>query len=346
MDNKTISLSELAAMVNGEIAGDSEIRINSFSSMEQAAQGEISFVTKVKEPVFSEMTNASALLVPMAVEEADLPIVRVKDPYLASAIIHNFFLKRDFVAAGIHDRAHVGEGCEIHEEITIKANASIGDNVKIGARTLIHPGVVIGDNVTIGEDCEIRGNVTVEEGCVLGDRVILHAGTVIGSDGFGYAANEIGCHVKRPQVGIVVVGDDVEIGANCCVDRATFGVTEIKTGAKLDNMVQVGHNVVVGENSILVSQVGVAGSVTLGRNVVLGGQAGLSGHITLEDGVMVAAKGGVHTDLPKGSVVGGTPAMPVKQWGKSAAVYAKLPEMRKEIRALKKELAALKKIEE
>lgn len=346
MENRKLSLGEMAAMVSGEVAGNEELIIEGLSSFEQAKEGEISFVAKVKEPVFGSLTRASALLVPMAVEEADIPVIRVRDPYLASAIIHNYFLESDFVVEGIHATVSIGTDCTIHENVSIRAHVAIGKNVTIGQRTLIHPGVVIGDNVTIGEGCVLRGNVTIEHECSLGNRVILHAGTVIGSDGFGYAANELGCHIKRPQVGTVVIGDDVEIGANCCIDRAAFGVTEIKSGSKLDNMVQVGHNVVMGENCIVVAQVGIAGSVTMGRNVVLGGQAGLSGHISLDDGVMVAARGGVHTNLEKGSVVGGAPAMPVKQWGKSSAIYAKLPEMRKEIRALKKEVQALKKNEE
>lgn len=341
---KRVTLAELAKMIEGEVLGDGSVVVSGLNSLEQAQEGEVSFITKVKSgDSLRNQTYASALLVPLSVEAPDMDVIKVKDPYLASAIVHNFFLTVDFVAEGVHRSAVVAETASLPEQVTVGPNAVIGQNVSIGARTVIEAGVVIGDNVCIGDDCLIKANVTIVEGCLLGNKVILHPGTVIGSDGFGYATNSQGFHFKRPQVGIVEIGDDVEIGANCCVDRATFGVTLIKSGAKFDNQVQVGHNVVIGENSILVAQVGIAGSTTLGRNVVMGGQSATAGHLLIGDGVMVAARGGVHTDLAPGAVVGGAPAMPIKQWGKASAVYSRLPEMRKEIRSLKKELEDLKK---
>jgi UDP-3-O-[3-hydroxymyristoyl] glucosamine N-acyltransferase len=172
--------------------------------------------------------------------------------------------------------------------------------------------------------------------------VILHAGTVIGSDGYGYAADEKGCHIKRPQVGYVRIDDDVEMGANCCVDRGAYGVTWIKSGTKMDNMVHIAHNVVVGENCLLLTHVAIAGSSTLGRNVILGGKASTKGHINLADGVMIAGKGGVTRNQRKGSIVGGSPAIPIEKWRKSVSVYSKMPEMRIELRRLRKELEEMK----
>lgn len=346
MKNKTISLGNLAELIDGTVCGDSEILIEGFSSLEMASSGEITFADKCDGLKLHEVTKASAVIVSTKVESASLPIIQVRDPNLAGAKVHNYFEKEEFVAKGIHDRVVIGQNCDISSDITIKANVTIGDNCKIGQRTIIEPGVVIDDSVVIGEDCIIKANVTIEHDCSVGNKVTIHAGVVIGSDGFGYATDHLGNHVKRPQVGTVVIGDDVEIGANCCIDRATFGVTEIQSGTKIDNLVQVGHNTNIGPNCIIVAQVALAGSVNLGRNVVIGGQAAVSGHNTLGDGVMLAARSGVHTDLPKGAVVGGAPSMPIKQWAKATSVFAKLPELRKEVRALRKELDSIKNIKD
>jgi UDP-3-O-[3-hydroxymyristoyl] glucosamine N-acyltransferase len=342
MKEKTVSLKTLAQLVQGEIAGDEDIMIRGLAPLETAGEGEITFLVKANRSDALAATSASAVLVPMSIEKADKTLIRVRDPYLASAKIHNFLLEEPFRAMGVHACACIGADCTIPEQVSIAAMAVIGDRVKIGKRVSIGAGTVIGNDVEIGDDTLLKANVTIEPGCRLGKRVIIHSGAVIGSDGYGYAVDEKGCHVKRPQVGIVRIDDDVEIGANTCIDRAAYGVTWIKSGVKIDNLVQIGHNVVIGENSLVVAQVGLAGSVTLGRNVVLGGQAGLSGHIHLDDGVMVAARGGVHQNLPKGAMVGGSPTLPVKQWAKAAAVYAKLPELAREVKQLKKDVERLR----
>ena len=342
MTGKTVSLKTLAQLVHGEIAGDGDIIIHGLAPIETAGEGEITFLAKTNRMDALAATKASAVIVPMSVDEAGRTLLRVRDPYLASARIHNYLLEKPFKTGGIHSRACIGVGCSISEQVTIAPLAVIGDRVTIGERVTIGAGTVVGDNVVIGDDTTLKANVTIEPGCRLGKRVILHPGVVIGSDGYGYAADEKGCHVKRPQVGSVRIDDDVEIGANTCIDRATYGVTWIQSGVKIDNLVQVGHNVIIGENSLLVAQVGMAGSTTLGRNVVLGGQAGVSGHLHLGDGVMVAARGGVHSDLSKGAIVGGAPALPVKQWAKAVAVYAKLPDIAREMRQLKKDVEKLK----
>ena len=333
MTDKIISVEKLAEMVGGHVFGDKTVLIRGFAPMDTAGPDDISFLVTAKKADLLKTTGAGAMIVPLAVKEGGFTsLIRVKDPYLAAAIIHSFFMEKPFEAKGTHPRAYVGENCLLGKEITIGPLAVLGDRVQLGERVTVGPGAVIGDDVEIGDDTTIHANVTVYPNSIIGDRVAIHSGTVIGSDGYGYAANERGEHIKRPQVGIVRIDDDVEIGANSCIDRAAYGVTWIKSGVKIDNLVQVAHNVVVGENSLLVSQVGIAGSTTLGRNVVLGGQAAVAGHINIGDQVMVAARGGLHCDQPKGVVLGGAPAMPIRQWAKACAVFAKLPELHSKVR--------------
>ncbi len=301
------SLQTLAAMVDGVVVGDGTARFSGLAALDNAGPAEITFLAKAKEAHLLAATGAGAAIVPQGVSgPANLPLIQVADPYLAAAIIHNHFLATPFNATGIHPRAVVSESCRLGSAISIGPLAVIGEGVR------------------------------------LGERVTIAAGAVIGSDGYGYATNRKGEHVKRPQVGRVRIDDDVEIGANCCIDRATFGETWIKSGAKIDNLVQIAHNVVVGENSLIVAQVGIAGSCVLGRNVVLGGQVGLAGHLRLGDRVMVAAQGGVHNDQEAGAVIGGYPAIPVRQWAKCSSVYGKLPDLNSEVRKLSKAVAELR----
>lgn len=344
MNQKEVTLGSLAEMVDGQLIGDKTLTIQNFAPLESAGPNDISFLVKAGKIDLLKNTDAGAVIVPLEVEKVEnIPVIRVKDPYLAVAIIHSFLLAAPFEAKGVHSRAVIGENCQLGKEISIGPLVAMGSRVKLGERVCLEAGVVLGDDVEIGDDTTIKANVSIYNGTVIGSRVTIHAGTVVGSDGYGYSANERGEHIKRPQVGIVRIDDDVEIGANCCIDRAAYGETWIKSGAKIDNLVQVAHNVVVGENSLLVAQVGISGSTTLGRNVVLGGQAATTGHITLGDQVMVAARGAAHSNLPKGAVVGGAPAIPIRQWAKSCAVFAKLPELQRKVRQNTKALDKLGK---
>ncbi|MDD2463612.1 MAG: UDP-3-O-(3-hydroxymyristoyl)glucosamine N-acyltransferase [Desulfobulbus sp.] len=334
-------MQHLAELVGGQVQGDPDLVIHGLNGIEYAQDGEITFVLDKKQLPLPEGCRASACIAPSGVDAVDIPLLLTDQPSVAAAKIHTVLVAQPFNTTGIHPSAVVGENCRIPEQVSIGALVCLGNNVTLGQRVTIHPGAVIGDGVSIGEDTTIHANVTVAQDCIIGKRVILYHGAVIGSDGFGFATDRMGCHHKKPQVGIVRIDDEVEIGANSCVDRAAFGETWIKSGTRVDNLVMVAHNVVVGENSILVAQVGIAGSTTLGRNVVLGAKTGVAGHLHLEDQVMVAAMSGVHNNQPKGAMLGGAPAFEVKSWGRASAAFSRLPEMVKEVRRLRKEVDRL-----
>ena len=337
-------MGDLAELVGGELQGDGDTEITGVADLFSAGLGDITFVADLKRAGILDQVKASALIVPQAVDGVNLPCIIVVDPYLAVAKIHLCFLQKTFHATGIHERAVIGQGCDLSKEICIGPMVVLGDRVRIGNRVILHPGVVVGDDVEIADDVVLHANVHVGARCRLGDRVIVHSGTVIGSDGFGYVTDEKGHHLKRPQVGIVQIDDDVEIGANVSIDRATFGKTWIKQGVKIDNLVQIAHNVVVGEHSIIVAQVGIAGSTSTGHHVVLGGQTAVNGHIHIGDGVMVAAKSGVHNNVEPGTVLAGIPAIAHRKWLRASAAYAKLPDFVKDFRVLKKKVAQLSQV--
>ncbi len=340
------SLYELAQLVQGEVLGDGSLYIHGVADLDSAGKDEITFLTNSKKQHLLLNSNAGAVVVSSKLTEVNKPAILVKDPIVAIAVIHNAFLAKPFHGLGVSEKAHIGENCDIPSEVFIGPMSVLGDRVRLGQRVTIKSGVVIGDDVIIGDDTILHPNVTVYNNCTIGKRVIVHGGTVIGADGFGYATNSNGGHIKRPHVGTVQIDDDVELGANVCVDRATFGVTRIKAGAKIDNLVQIAHNVEIGENSLVVAQAGIAGSTTLGRNVVLGGQVGISGHIHLGDRTMVGAQSGVHNTQKPGTTVSGTPAIPHKKWLRASMAVVKIPELIKDVRKLKKQMSSRQDIQE
>jgi UDP-3-O-[3-hydroxymyristoyl] glucosamine N-acyltransferase len=339
MSTKNTTLAELSRMVDGKLHGDPDIAIHGLADLGSAIAGEIAFLFKTAQVETLIRSQGSAFIVSHTITYDDKPLIKVANPYLAAAIVQNFFQDKPFQANGINPKADIGSNCDIREEeVSIGPFVSIGDRVKMGKRVIIHPGVVIGNDTEIGDDCLLYPNVTVYHSCTIGSRVIIHSGTVIGSDGYGFATDENGNHVKWPHVGTVQIDDDVEIGANVTVDRGTFGKTHIMKGVKMDNLVQIGHNVQIGENTLVVAQVAIGGSASLGKNVVLGGQVAVKGHIRLDDGVMVAAKSGVHANVPKGAIVSGIPAIPHKDWLKASIIFAKLPKIYSELRDMKKKI--------
>ncbi len=332
------TLGELAELTGGEVKGDPAMVISGLADFDSAGKGQITFLLHLKDISRIDETKASAVIAPLNTPDMAKPLILVKNPNLAAAIVHNAFLAKEFVAQGVSEFAYIGDDCIIPEEVSVAPLVVLGDRVRLGRRVKLHSGVVVADDVEIGDDCIFHPNVSVLKGSRIGARVTIHSGSVIGSDGFGYATDENGRHVKRPHVGFVQIDEDVEIGANVCVDRGTFGKTWIMRGSKIDNLVQIAHNVVVGEGSIIVSQSGVAGSSKLGRNVVVGGQVAIRDHIELGDRAMVAGRTGVTANVASGEVVAGFPSMPHKKWLRVASIYQKLPEMSKDINELRKSL--------
>ena len=341
MKEKTKTLQQLAEMVDGEVRGDPGLLISGVGDIHNALPGEITFIVKKSMTPLLNETRAAAVIAPLDAVVEGLPALLVRDPYLATTIIQNDLCRRPFAGAGVSKAAHIGNDCILPHEVSIGPMVVLGERVSLGERVDLKPGVVIGDDVVIGEDTVLYPHVTVGDGCRIGSRVIVHSGTVIGSDGFGYATDTSGHHVKRLHKGIVQIDDDVEIGANVCVDRATFGKTWIKRGTKIDNLVQVAHNVEIGEDSLMVAQSGIAGSTTLGRGVVMGGRSAVAGHLIVGDQVVVAGMAGVTGSQESGAVVSGMPAIPHKKWLRASIVFSKLPDMVKDIRELQKKLAKL-----
>ncbi len=340
------TVGELAALVDGVVEGDGGLEISGFNDLDGSGPQDITFLGHSALATRLEQCRAAALITsPDLAKKVSPPdglsIILVDNPYLAATKIQNFLLAEPFIAAGVHDGAVIGEACVVPREVSIAPGAVLGRGVRLGSRVSLAAGVVVGDDTTIGDDVVIHPNVTIYPRCVIGDRVIVHGGTVIGSDGFGYATDKQGHHHKRPHLGTVCIENDVEIGANCCIDRGTFGETLIRAGTKIDNLVQIGHNVVVGENSLLVAQVGIAGSTVTDRQLVMGGQSALAGHLKIGAGVMVAAKSGVHNNQEAGAVVAGIPAINHKKWLRTSAVMGKLPDLFREVRELRRQVAAL-----
>ena len=335
------SLEELAHFVGGKVTGDGSIPITGINSIDCAQSGEITFISNPKYRSMAEKTKASAIIVSPDFEMSQTPLLYTDNPYLAYAKIAGLFLCRPKRERGIDKNAVIGENAEIGEKVSICPFVYIGDNVKIEDGVSLYPGVYIGDDVQIGEGTTIHANVSIREGCIIGRRVIIHCGTVIGSDGFGFARDG-NTHFKIPQVGIVQIDDDVEIGANNAIDRAALGKTWVKRGVKTDNQVQIGHNVIVGEDTILVAQVGISGSAEIGNRVILAGQVGVAGHIKIGDDVTVGGRSGVTKDIAPGQIVSGVPPVPHKEWLRSQISITKLPKMRKTLNELR---SRIKKIE-
>jgi UDP-3-O-[3-hydroxymyristoyl] glucosamine N-acyltransferase len=330
-----VNLRELAACLGCTVRGDGAVEVSRVRGIDDAGPGDLTFVSNPRYVPRLATTRASAVIVTPELETS-LPSLLAANPYLtfarAVAILH----PQPCPPAGIHPTAVVDPTAELGEGVHVGALAVIGSRVRVGARTVIYPHVVLYSEVQVGEDCLLHSGVQVREGCRLGRRVIVQNGAVIGADGFGFAKDDEGRYLKIPQIGAVVVDDDVEIGALTAVDRASLGQTRIGQGTKIDNLVQIGHSVTIGRDSVLAGQVGIAGSTKVGDRVTLAGQVGVVGHITIGDGAIATAQTGIPGSVEPGAVISGSPAIENRAWLKSMAVFARLPELQKRVRALER----------
>lgn len=336
----SVSLQELATFVAGTVTGSPTLLVTGVSNLDGATEGCLSFVAGDRFVTAAAASKASALLVSRAVPELPQAQIVVGHPAYAFAKIVQRFFCPPYRALGIEEPISRGHDVRIGLDVTIGPFVTLGDGVTVGARVTLAPGVCIGDDCCIGDDSVLHPNVVVRNGCRIGQRVVIHSGTVIGSDGFGYVQYQ-GRHVKVPQLGGVTIEDDVEIGANVTIDRATFGMTTIRRGTKIDNLVQIAHNVEIGPDCIVVAQVGIAGSTTVGAHVMIGGQAGLADHLQVGDRVMIGARSGVTRSIASDQIVSGAPAMPHETALRAQTLLPHLPELRQQVKDLQKRLDLL-----
>jgi UDP-3-O-[3-hydroxymyristoyl] glucosamine N-acyltransferase len=337
-----VPLGRIAELVGGTVVGNPETEIRGISGIKEAGPGDITFVANPRYVPLLAETRASAAVVGPGVNSRHLPLVVVGNPDLAFAQVVALFGPEPVVApVGVHPSAVVGKDVRLGERVAVMPLVVIDDGAEVGAGTALYPHVYVGRGARIGRDCILYAGVKVRERCLLGNRVIVHSNTVIGSDGFGYATVE-GVHHKIPQVGIVQIDDDVEIGANVTIDRARFDRTHIMEGTKIDNLVQIAHNVTVGQRCVIVAQTAIAGSTRIGDNVVIAGQSGVDGHIEVGSGVRMAARSGVTKDVAPGRVVSGFPAQAHDRELKLQASLRRVPELLRTVRELAEEVARLR----
>ncbi|MBR5698922.1 MAG: UDP-3-O-(3-hydroxymyristoyl)glucosamine N-acyltransferase [Prevotella sp.] len=335
---------QIAQMIGGRVEGNPEATVNSFAKIEEGRQGAISFLSNTKYTHYIYETKSSVVLIDESLKlEHEVPatLIRVKNAYEAVARLLQAYDSMKPKKKGIDPLAFIAPTATVGDDCYVGAFAYIGEGAKVGKGCQIYPHAVVGDNVTVGDDCILYPNAVVYHDCRLGSRVTLHAGSVIGADGFGFAPTPQG-YDKIPQIGIVTIEDDVEIGANTCVDRSTMGSTYIRKGVKLDNLVQVAHNTDIGQNTVMSAQVGIAGSTKVGEWCMFGGQVGIAGHITIGDHVNLGAQSGVPGSIESNQTLIGTPPMNTRGYFKSQAIFQRLPELYKQIQQLQKELDELK----
>ena len=338
MNNMTFPASQIAQIINGKIEGDAGIAVSSFGKIEEAQPGQLSFLANPKYEEYLYTTRASVIIINESFQlkqPVNATLIRVADAYTAFATLLTTYQEiMEQQLSGIQQPSYVAKTASYGNNVFIGAFAYLGENVKVGNNSKIFPNAYIGDGVTIGDNSIIHPGVKIYHDCKIGNKVTIHAGTVIGSDGFGFAPQADGSFKKVPQIGNVVIEDNVEIGANSTIDRATIGSTLIKGGAKLDNLIQVAHNVEIGNSTVIAAQTGVSGSTRIGNGVMIGGQAGIVGHIQVGDGARINAQSGVSKSVEPGKAVTGSPAYDYTAALRSQAINRRLPELEKRVKEL------------
>ncbi|WP_346237978.1 UDP-3-O-(3-hydroxymyristoyl)glucosamine N-acyltransferase [Niabella insulamsoli] len=340
------SASQIALLINGTVEGNAEITVHSFGKIEEAGAGQLSFLANPKYEDYLYSSQASIVIVNESLElkkPVAATLIRVKDAYSAfAALLGKYQELKQQQLKGVQQPVYIAASASYGEDVFIGAFCYLGENVKIGKGTKIYPGAYLGDHVVVGDHCTLHPGVKILHSCQIGNSVTVHAGTVIGSDGFGFAPQADGSFSKVPQIGNVVVEDDVEIGANATIDRATIGSTIIRKGAKLDNLIQIAHNVEIGNSTVVAAQAGISGSTKVGKGVMIGGQAGIVGHLHIGDGAKINAQSGVSKNLEAGKAVTGSPAHEYTSALRSQALSRKLPELEKRVKDLEQLLQQMK----
>ncbi len=340
------TVAELAELVGGRVVVGGEAFVRRVSSIEAAGEGDLAFVEDEKLFEAARSCRASCMIVPEGsaakLEGFGGGIVEAARPKLAFALAAEVLHQPQKLEGHVHPTAAVAEGARLGEGVYVGAGASVGEGATIGAGTQVHSNCVVGRGVNVGRDCVLRPNVVLYEGVTLGDRVVLHAGVVVGADGFGYVRDPAGVYHKFPQVGTVVIEDDVEVGANSCIDRGALGTTRVGKGSKLDNLVQVGHNVEIGERVVIAAQTGISGSTVIESDAVIGGQVGFGDHARVQSGAVIGSQAGVLPGkIVRPGVWWGTPVQPLEEYKRLNALWGRLPRMREEIQELKRQLKEL-----
>ncbi|MCF8060942.1 MAG: UDP-3-O-(3-hydroxymyristoyl)glucosamine N-acyltransferase [Deltaproteobacteria bacterium] len=337
---RTHTLDEIAALVGGRVIGDGAFRVSGIRSLEEATKEDISPFTDRRYLGVVQTTCAGALIVGKETPAFPRHQIVADRPDLACAKTAGLFIPQASGFEGIHGQSFIHESSRLGRDVTVHPGVYVGEDSVIGDRVVLYPGVFVGDRVRIGDETVVHPNVSILHDCSVGKAVILHAGTVIGADGFGFVRDG-GRSVKIPQIGTVRIDDGVEVGANCAIDRGALGTTWIKRGVKMDNLIQIAHNVVVGEGTIIVAQTGVSGSVEIGRGVVVGGQVGIGDHVSVGDRAMIGSQSGVAKSIESGEMVSGTPAVPHRLWLKTSRLLTRLPVLNDRVRSLEKKVDAL-----
>lgn len=342
------SAEQIAGIIQGKIVGNAAVVVNGLAKIEEGSEGKLSFLSNPKYEEYIYTTNSSVCIVndtftPAKELPSTLTLIKVENAYACFAKLLEFYDQMKRKQPKIEPNSYISDKATVGEGLYLGANAYISDGAVIGNNVVIYPNSFIGDNVKIGNNTVVYPNVTVYSDCQIGNNCVIHAGAVIGADGFGFSPDENGIFSKVPQIGIVIIEDNVDVGANTAIDRATMGATIIRKGAKIDNLCQVAHNVELGENSAMAAQVGIAGSAKIGKRVLIGGQAGISGHISIADGTMIVAQSGIPNSVKKPETLMGAPGIPIEDFKKSYFGFRKLPFILNKIQELEKKIKELTK---